>query len=186
MQDTMVGFTPEDEKNVIEALSRWQGGGLSDELFTALARITPQAVVEVCVMREREGVIETLLLPRPENDPVWPGMVHSPGSVFRNADFQSDDHSALNVVFERIRGREIKAEFSAVPEYVGTIYCVGDRGAEVSQVFLTELAADSPLSSEATWCPVDRLSENPNFIMHQLPHHKMAAEYYRLKLNSMR
>jgi len=49
---TTDGFLPGDDEKIIPVLDKWQGGPLSDKLFTALARITPQACVETVVLRK--------------------------------------------------------------------------------------------------------------------------------------
>lgn len=89
-----------------------ESGPLSDQLFTSVSKLTPQASVIMTVFRKREGLIETLLLPRPSDDPIWPSMLNLPGKMFRNSDFKRDDKNPINGPLERIIDNELKIEIN--------------------------------------------------------------------------
>lgn len=181
MSQPTSGFAPGDDDVAVGILSKFDGGGISPELFAALSRITPQAIVEVVVLRIRDGRVEALLIPRPAGDPTWPGMCHTPGTALRNADFLRGGESPLPWAFGRIK-REISNDLVGEPTFVGVHYSMGpqqERGHSVSQVFVGEIPEDSVLPEGGFWYPVLDLPELPTFIQSQLPFVQMAAEYYR-------
>lgn len=61
------GFKPGDDEAAVEILGQWDGGPLSDLLFTQIAAMIPLVGIEVVVLRWRDE-IETLLIPRPDGD----------------------------------------------------------------------------------------------------------------------
>lgn len=172
------GLTLEEDQQLADLLAKWQGGRLSTPVFTELARIIPQPIVEVVLFRMNDDVLETLLIPRPANDIVWPGMYHTPGAALRRADFLREDQVPLNGVFERIQKGELNNDFSYMPFFAGRLYRMAERGPEVAEVYFTELPEDS-YEEDHVWYPVDQLSENPQFIQHQLSHVLLAAGRYR-------
>lgn len=171
------GFDPGDDEQMVEILRKWRGGPLSDILFTQLAGLIPQPIVEVVVLRWNEK-LQTLLLPRPEGDPVWPGMVHTPGVALRRADFFRSDNDPLAGAFERIQQGELGQKFIGRPRFVGVLHRVGRRGPEVAQIFWTEIDFGSKLKEGHEWYPVDKLESHPHFIQDQLGHVKMAVAHY--------
>ena len=171
------GLTLEEDRRLVELLNKWNGGRISTPAFTEIARMSPQPIVEVVIFRMIEGRLETLLIPRPEDDVVWPGMYHTPGAALRAADFQRADQTPVNGAFERIQRGELSGEFADAPTFVGWLDRLGDRGPESARVFIAELPEgyDHP---DHIWYSVDQLAQNPKFIQHQLPHVLMAAEQY--------
>lgn len=175
------GLTPEEDRQLASLLSKWKGGKISTPVFTELARIIPQPIVEVVLFRESDGVLETLLIPRPKDDIVWPGMVHTPGTALRASDWGWADKNPLQGAFERIGHGELHNEFEDSPIFAGRLYRDGDRGPEVVEIYIAELAQGSELMEGQEWCPVDKLSENPKFIQGQLGQVVLAAEFLKGK-----
>ena len=172
------GLTLEEDRQLADLLKKWNGGRISTPVFTELARIIPQPIVEVVLFRMNGDVLETLLIPRPADDIVWPGMYHTPGAALRRADFLREDQNPLNGVFERIQKGELNSKFAYTPFFAGRLHRLADRGPEVAEVYFTELPEVSSIEHHV-WYPIDQLSENPQFIQHQLPHVLLAAEKYR-------
>ncbi len=173
------GLTPVEDRELTKLLKKWKGGRISTEVFTELARMIPQPVVEVVIVRMNQGAIETLLIPRPQDDIVWPGKYHAPGAALRAADFVRKDRNPLNGPFERIKSGELNSSFTYTPIYVDRFHRSGDRGPEVAEVYVTELPEGAFTPKDHQWVPVDKLKDHPEFIQHQLPHIMRAAEKFR-------
>ena len=171
------GLTLEEDGEVDKLLSKWNGGRISTPVFTELAKMIPQPIVEVVLFRKNGAILETLLIPRPADDIVWPGMLHTPGAAIRTSDFHREDQNPLNGVFERIQHGELNSDFAYTPVFAGRIHRLGDRGPEVAEVYFTELPEGS-YQQHHVWYPVDKLAENPKFIQHQLGHVMIAAGFY--------
>ena len=176
--DITPGFSTGDDEKVIEILHKWDGGRLSTGLFTELARIIPVSTVETVILRQREGKIQVLLIPRPADDIVWKGMLHSPGASVRWADINRSDGDPLAGVFERIQKQEIMTLFAGRPEFIGMVLQQVKRGPEVTQVFLAQIDPDAKLPLGADWYDVDTLDKVPYFITHQLKAINLAKEKF--------
>lgn len=172
------GLTLSEDRELTALLSKWTGGRISTPIFTELARMIPQAIVEVVVFRMNEGKLETLLIPRPEDDIVWPGMFHTPGAALRTSDFYRVDNNPLNGPFERIQRGELGAEFKESPTFAGRLHRLGGRGPEVAEVYIAELPDEANSQQNHIWYPVEDLGNNSKFIQHQLGHVLIAASKY--------
>lgn len=175
------GLTPKEDQRLAELLSKWGGGRISTPVFTELARMSPQPIVEVVLFRKNGGVLETLLIPRPDDDIVWPGMLHTPGAALRTSDFHREDQSPPDGAFERIQHGELNSDFAYAPVFAGRLHRLGNRGPEVVEVYVAELPEG--FQHHHVWYPVDKLAENPKFIQHQLGHVLLAAEQYRQRIS---
>ena len=129
------GLTLEEDGELARLLSKWNGGRISTPVFTELARMIPQPIVEVVLFRGNDNVLETLLIPRPADDIVWPGMLHTPGAAVRTSDFRREDKNPLNGVFERIQRGELNSDFAYTPVFADRLHRLGDRGPEVAEVY---------------------------------------------------
>jgi hypothetical protein len=175
------GLTAAEDEVLTQLLSKFAGGRISTPVFTELARITPQPIVELVIMRERDGVLETLLIPRPKDDIMWPGMYHTPGSALRASDFHREDNEPLNGAFERIITGELQANLVDTPQFAGNFRRMTARGPEFGVAYLAEVEENSQPTPGHIWYPVEKLAENSQFIQHQLGHVKMAVDIYREK-----
>ncbi|HLD24578.1 MAG TPA: hypothetical protein VJB96_01540 [Patescibacteria group bacterium] len=173
------GLTEKEDKELTHLLNKWKGGRISTEVFTELARMIPQPIVEVVILRDNNGRVETLLIPRPKDDIVWPGKFHSPGAALRAADFLRKDGNPLNGPFERIQQGELNSKFADTPTYVERFHRMEERGPAVSEVYIATLPAGTPTSSDQRWVAVERLKDDPSFIQGQLPHILRAADTFR-------
>ena len=176
------GLTLAEDRELARLLSKWNGGGISTPVFTEVAKMSPQPIIEVVLFRINDGELETLLIPRPDDDIIWQGMVHTPGTALRVSDFLREDQNPLNGAFGRIQGGELNSEFAYTPIFAGRLHRFGERGAEVAEIYVAELIEGSVLQPSHVWHPVDKLSGNPKFIQGQLGHVILAAERY-LKAN---
>jgi hypothetical protein len=172
------GFSSGDDEQVVTLLKKWRGGKLSDQLFNILAGMTPQPTVETVILRKINSEMEVLLIPRPEGDIIWPGMLHSPGQALRAMDYHRDDLTPLNGPFERVQQQEIMTDFSKVPEFVGVAQYLTARGPEAVHVYLAHITDFARLPVTARWCNIKELEKLDNFISHQLIPIRMAADFY--------
>lgn len=181
-QQITSGFAPGDDQTVVEILGKWDGGPLSPQLFTVLAGMIPQPIVEVVVLRmfEPDMTVQTLLIPRPVGDPIWPGKLHNPGAAFRKGDFLRQDGTPLNGPFDRIQHGELGQMFEFRPQFAGKIHRMTLRGAEVVEVYVAVISSDAPLKTGHEWVDVDALPNRADFIQHQLEHVQIAANHYRV------
>ncbi|MDD4937801.1 MAG: hypothetical protein PHX34_02170 [Candidatus Shapirobacteria bacterium] len=176
------GLTLKEDQQLTDLLSKWNGGRISTPVFTELAKMIPQSIVELVIFRQNNDVLETLLIPRPKDDIVWPGMLHNPGSAIRNSDFKNNAQQPEKSLFERLQNSEVKAPFAS-PIFVDLHRGIGQRGSEVAQIYFTEMLSE-PNQEGCQWCPVDQLAQNPKFIQDQLEHIKLAAEQYKVFISS--
>lgn len=175
------GFSSGDDELAISILNKWTGGPLSIGLFTVLAKITPQYCIETVVMRMHNSKIQCLLVTRDSADPVWPGMIHSPGSALRAADYDRRDKNPLMGPVERVQNNEIMLKFIGDPEFVGMDYYRTRRGPEVVHIFLAQVPENSVLQSNAAWYNVEDLGSLDNFLTHQVVPIGRAAQYFSHK-----
>ncbi len=178
-QFTTDGLTPEEDRELVKLLSKWKGGKISTPVFTELARIIPQSIVEVVLFRENDGFLETLLIPRPKNDIVWPGMMHTPGTARRASDYRRADKEPLNGAFERIQHGELHGKFADTPIFAGRLDRDGDRGPENVEVYVADMKENFELLEGQEWYRVDKLSENSKFIQGQLGHVFLAVDFLK-------
>lgn len=183
VQSASDGLTPQEDQDLARLLSKWTGGPISTPVFTQLARITPQAIVEVVLLRVSNTTLETLLIPRPEDDIVWPGMFHTPGTALRTSDYYRADLAPLNGAFERIQ-REINNEFSGPPTFAGRLHRLSERGPEVKEVYFAQLPEDSDSKPGYIWYPIEDLATNPDFIQGQLEQVIMATTLYNERIDT--
>lgn len=176
--DATDGFDAGDDEKVIEIFKKWKGGPLSSKLFTVLSGILPTPTVETVILRKNGDKVEALLIPRPADDIIWKGKIHSPGGAFRFADYKREDGDPLAGVLERVEEKEIKTKFLDRPEFVTVIPVMTDRGPEVAQIYLGKVDENYQFPEGANWYDIDSLESNTDFIKHQLKVIKLAAEKF--------
>jgi ADP-ribose pyrophosphatase YjhB (NUDIX family) len=124
---------PDDEIKVTEnILKKLEPGFLPLPIFHQVTRLTTTPIVEFVPLRQNDNKIEVLLLKRPNNDPVWPGMLHTPGTVIRATD-------SLEVAFKRILTKELGGASIEQPSFVTHILHHSGRGMELSLIYWIEL-----------------------------------------------
>jgi len=127
--------SPEEIRQAAEVLSRLQPGVVPLEIFHEITRLWVTSIVEVVPLRVVNGKVQVLLLQRLEDDPNWPNMKHTPGTVLRATDVTDGIPSAIN----RIYTKELGLEEWQEPQYVQPIFHQVNRGAEMAQVFYIDL-----------------------------------------------
>jgi hypothetical protein len=152
---------PTDQEPTIEeiglavsVLKRLQPGLLPKELFIEIARIWTTSIIEVVPVRKNGEKTEILLLKREADDPNWPGMLHTPGTVVR----PTDSEKGIVGPLERIYSDELGLEEWKDPVFVGPILHSVNRGTEMSNVFYLDMTGLQITSGE--WYDVENLPEN--------------------------
>jgi hypothetical protein len=181
MTDITDGFSPGDDEKVVSILNKWKGGVLSDQLFTVLARISPQTSAITVVFRQIDNKTEVLLLPRPDDDPVWPSMLNLPGKMFRAADFKREDKTPINGPIERIQKAELLVNFDYPPKFVGPVFQDTKRGYVVALIYLAEVPANLKQPDHWFWADIDSLSHLENYLKTEQSAIDLALETYLKK-----
>lgn len=125
-----------DEKKLVDLLSALKPGLLPLGVFVQIAKLVVLSIIEFVPLRLNEnGQVEVLLLSRGDDDAIWPGVLHTPGTVLRPTDTQGKSYLA----FERILKDELMGTESSSPHYVGSNLHRSKRGAEQAQIYWIEV-----------------------------------------------
>ena len=163
-------MTKDEENELVRLLSKLEPGFLPFDIFVQIARLTVLSIIEFVPFRINEkGDIEVLLLYRGDNDPLFPGQLHTPGTVIRPGDNKSNQYKA----FSRILDDELKGSSFGEPQYVGSILHESNRGPEHAQVYWIESKGDQVVG---TWYRIDDLPNN--FMESQQSFVTMAAKNF--------
>lgn len=163
-------------KLLSEWLDQWDGGAIPSELFTLIAGMTPQPIMEVVSFRYVGDVLETLLIPRPDGDIVWAGMLHNAGTAFRNKDIDNDP---IAIATARVK-RELGNIEILKLTFVKHMFTKSERGKGLVLLYIAEIDPSTELDG-AEWVPVSKLKNHPRFIQSQLSHVLAAARSYSIR-----
>jgi hypothetical protein len=162
--------TSEEIAAAARTLSRLRPGFLPLPIFLETTRLTVSSIVEVVPLRKRGDSVQVLLTKRDDDDPNWPGMLHTPGTVVRPTDEEGSYASA----FGRILGGELASvELAGEPQYVNSILHKVKRGMEDAKVFFVEVNGEP---TTGTFHDVTSLPEN--IVDTQIGFIQMAAEKF--------
>ena len=143
-----------EEKQLVELLSRLEPGFLPYDIFVQLARLATLPIIEFVPLRLNEkGETEVLLLERSKFDEIWPGEVHTPGTVIRPTDSTGEIYKA----FERIRKDELMGTKVSDGHFVGTLLHPSKRGMEHAQIFWVEVIDEAKVGK---FYPARNLPDN--------------------------
>lgn len=139
--------TDEEVKQTTELLKKLEPGFLPYPLFEQVARLVALPTVEFVPLRKNNNVTEVLLIARVTDDPLWPGMLHTPGTVIRATDFHGTNAAGIWLPFERLLKDELKDTKLSEPNYVGSLLQKSKRGVEQAQLYWVEVL-DQPVVGE--------------------------------------
>jgi len=145
-----------DADKIAALLSRYEPGFLPYPIFVQIARLVALPIVEFVPLRKSDQGVEVLLIARPEDDPLWPGLLHTPGTVIRATDLHKEQQENW-LAFERILKEELGGTEVKTPHYVGCIFHQSKRGAEQAQLYWVEVLGDP---KAGTFYPVNSLPDN--------------------------
>lgn len=124
-----------DEKRLVELLAKLEPGFLPYGIFVQIARLVVLSIIEFVPLRLNNSKVEVLLLERSMEDPIWPGQLHTPGTVIR----PTDTEGKIYLAFERILKDELQGTSVSEPHYVGSSLHKSKRGMEQAQIFWVEV-----------------------------------------------
>lgn len=166
-ETTKAPLTLAEEAQLASLLQRanWP---LKPHVFDAALGLIPTVAFELVVFRgitaddymDNVTGPEVLLLPRPEKDPFFAGLVHGPGTVMRRGDTEA---SALCRAMREFGGPEsvttpIFAGISHVP--MGPLPNRCPRGQEIGLVYYCWMKEGVPSPKGAVFANVNRLPDN--------------------------
>lgn len=145
---------PDDKDQQLAALLReYESGFLPYPVFEQIARLIALPILEFIPLRKGATDIEVLLIARSADDPFWPGLLHTPGTVIR-ADDINEDHTANWPAFERIVKDELQGTKTGSPHYAGSQLHKSKRGVEQAQIYWVEVVGQPAVG---TFYPVNDL-----------------------------
>lgn len=168
---------------VLRAFRDHGDGYLPRELFDAISGISVTATVELVSFVKRPSGLHVALTKREADDPFWPNMWHSPGSVIRPS-----DGAGFNDTVERIHQKELgNIEIIDGPHPFKTTHRATEevvRGPELSQ-YMWMTIKDPEMHDghhfEGIIAPVEALPEP--LMSH---HHALIQDAIRAYNNSQR
>lgn len=172
------GFDPGDDEKVVSILNKWKGGILSDQLFAAVSKLTPQISTIIVLFRKNGDILETLLIKRPEDDPTWPGILNLPGKMFRGADFERKDGNPVNGPLERIQESELQTKLDNI-KFAGVAYQNTKRGPIVVIVHIAEISMDFAGKPGWVWRDVAKMSQFSDMIPTEMEAIEVAIKAFK-------
>jgi hypothetical protein len=163
-------LTTEELTMLVELLKKIEPGFLPLNLFLQVARLTVLSIIELVPMRFDDNQLQVLLIPRESSDDIWPGMLHTPGTVLRPTDVNLGAQGA----FDRIVEEELMGTKVSTPVFVRSLLHKSRRGVEQSQIFLTEVKS-KPIVGK--FYNVDELPAN--LVNSQREFIQAVANYYK-------
>jgi len=122
-------------------LKQLEPGFLPYPIFEQIARLVTLPIIEFIPLRFHDGQVEVLLIERPADDPFWPGLLHTPGTVIRATDLHRPE-ADNDVAFQRILHDELKDTAIGQPHYVGSLFHQSKRGTEQAQLYWVEVTGE--------------------------------------------
>ena len=148
-------ITQSEINTAVDILKKLEPGFLPFEIFHQVARLYVTPIIEIVLLRKNEkGEICTIVLQREEDDPVWPGKVHTPGTVLRATDAEGDFADAFSRIIKKELGN-LEIEFG--PEFVSYEFHQVGRGREIALVFFVVYSGEAKCGTEVK---VDALPDN--------------------------
>ncbi len=148
-----------------------EGKSLNRILFTEIARLVTSPIIEFVPLKIIDGKINILLIPRESDDPLWPSMLHTPGTAVRPSDKSLEDS------FSRLLDHELGDINVSSLDYAGMQLHHTDRGNDLAHIFYGEVDG----VSSGTYYPVNALPDN--IIASQLPMIKAVVGEYAINKN---
>ena len=106
------------------------------DIFIQIARLVTLSIVEFVPLRIRENQVEVLLLERSEENDLWAGQVHAPGTVLRPSD------TDIKLAFKRIIEDELGGVEVSEASFVINLLHPSKRGMENAQIYWAEVIGE--------------------------------------------
>lgn len=162
-------ITQKEINQVVNILSKLEPGYLPQEIFYQFTRLYVTPIIELVPIRKTaSGEIKILTIKRELDDPHWPGLIHTPGTVLRANDEKIE--TALN----RIKTEELNGiSFTTKPVFTNYDFHKVNRGMELALIFVAEY--EKPIEGSIE-IDLDNFPEN--LVNTQINFIKQAIEYY--------
>lgn len=155
---------------VSRILAKLEPGFLPFDIFHQVTRLWVSTIVEFVPLRRTEdGRIEILLLPRADDDPIFPGTLHTPGVVV----LATDTLGSYRDAFERLLKNELPGVKASEPVYVMNSFHSSGRGTESAHIYWVEVQSEPAVG---TFYDTEQLPDN--LIPYQLGFIPQAAQHY--------
>jgi hypothetical protein len=159
---------PVDIRALAAALKHLQPGYLPLSIFLQVARLTATPIIEIVPVRAEGHSVQVLMLRRPPDDPVWPSLLHTPGTVIRATD------ACIQEGIDRILEDELPGTRVGTPVFVETLIHQSARGTEVAQIYWAEVHGKI---SAGEFCNVEDMPED-DIVSSQVEFIKRAVDHY--------
>jgi hypothetical protein len=140
-----------EQEQLQSLIARVPEGFLPLSMFLEIARLVVLPVIELVCFKYDEYRKKVLLLERAASDTLWPGQVHSPGSVVRPTDTGFKDAIA-RIIDDELSGLELSQ-----PKYLKTVFNETKRGKEVALIYVAEVLSEPSIGE---FYDFDKLPDN--------------------------
>lgn len=118
---------PEEIKVAAEIISR-AGSPIPTILFTEMAKLVATPLIELLPFSINDGKLSIRMIPRPEDDIIWKGQIHVPGSAYRRRE-------NIEPVLQRLfQGELAEKATGGNIKYLGINFHDSERGTELAHV----------------------------------------------------
>lgn len=167
-----------DIRQTAEQLKKLPAGFVPYPIFEQIARIVALPILEIIPLRRADdGRTEVLLIERAADDPLWPGALHTPGTVIRATDVHTGETPQNWQALERVLRDELMDTKVGPPQYVGSLLHESKRGVEQAQLYWVEVLDETPKAGafyDVNDLPAKLIDSQTRFI--QLAAQKFAGE----------
>lgn len=156
-----------DIQKTAELLKQLPAGFVPYPIFEQIARIAVLPILEIIPLRKTtDGKIEVLLIERDQDDALWPGALHTPGTVIRATDVHKEGEAQNWQALERVLKDELHGTEVGPPQYVGSLLHESKRGVEQAQLYFVEVVGEPQVGSfyDATALPEKLIESQTQFI----------------------
>lgn len=145
-------MSDENIEQTAALLKEFEPGFLPYPIFEQVARLVALPIVEFIPLRQHNGATEVLLIARPGDDALWPGMLHTPGTVVRATDINKS--SDMWEPLRRILHDELFDTECGPHHFVGSQLHASKRGAEQAQIYWIEVIGEPKIGD---FFPISKL-----------------------------
>jgi len=156
-------------QNLADTIDTLEVGLLPEPIFVAVARIAALTGVEFIPFRKNsKGGIEVLLIKRPDEDPIWSNMLHTPGTIIRPSD------TSLDSAFQRLFKQELLLDTPLTPSFVGVDIIRYNRGTTTALQYTLDYNEEPNVGKfyDVTNLPDTLITEQIPMINRALEHYK--------------
>jgi hypothetical protein len=161
-------------EQVANSLKKLPAGFVPYPIFEEIARIIALPILEIIPLRkDNNGSVEVLLIERGEDDPLWPGTLHTPGTVIRATDVHQIGKNNWPAL-QRILNDELNGTAVGPLQYFGSMLHASKRGVEQAQLYWVNVT-EEPRTGK--FYPVNNLPSQ--LIDSQTDFIRLAAEKFK-------